>query len=204
MVKESLRDRHAAQTRQRIVDVAFALFTADGFDTTTIEQIASKADVSPRTFFRYFPTKEALLFHDFDQRLTTITERIISRPMTETPLDALAAIFCELIDEIHAGSDHNELTFCTMSERSPGRSYQHSTVIVNAEHSIIDALAQRTGLANTDPTLSASLSLAALCLDVALRRWTTTNFEGRFAPHFRATLDAFRSALGDQNANATP
>src|SRR3546814_2063201 len=46
----SLREKHAAQTRQRIVDVALGLFVDQGFDATTVDEIAEQADVSPRTF----------------------------------------------------------------------------------------------------------------------------------------------------------
>ncbi|MEO6628043.1 MAG: helix-turn-helix domain-containing protein, partial [Aquihabitans sp.] len=64
VTKLSLRERHAVETRQRIVDVALALFLQHGYEATTTDEIAEQADVSPRTFFRYFATKEALLFHD--------------------------------------------------------------------------------------------------------------------------------------------
>ncbi|WNG88553.1 TetR family transcriptional regulator [Mycobacterium sp. ITM-2016-00317] len=60
----SLRERKKALTRLAIRQQAFRLFEAQGYANTTIEQIAAAADVSPRTFYRYFGVKEALLVND--------------------------------------------------------------------------------------------------------------------------------------------
>src|ERR1700751_5628676 len=59
-----LRERKKIKTRQAIRGEAFRLFDAHGYAATTIEQIADAAEVSPSTFFRYFPSKESLLLAD--------------------------------------------------------------------------------------------------------------------------------------------
>jgi AcrR family transcriptional regulator len=59
-----LRERKKIKTRQAIRREAFRLFDANGYAATTVEQIADAADVSPSTFFRYFPSKETLLLAD--------------------------------------------------------------------------------------------------------------------------------------------
>lgn len=202
MAKPSLRERRATETRQRIVDVALALFLEQGFDVTTIDQISTDADVSARTFFRYFPTKEALLFHDFEQRLTGIRDDLDGRPDDETPLDSLTVVLCQMVDGMRTSSEQRELMFRLLEERPSMRSYQRSTVIEHAEQEIIGALARRTGLAQTDLVLRATVSLVASCMDVALRSWSESDIQAGFEPHFRATLDACRQALdtsGDVN-----
>ncbi|MGP4054879.1 TetR/AcrR family transcriptional regulator [Mycobacterium sp. 4D054] len=61
---DSLRERKKRQTRLAIRREAFRLFDKQGFANTTVDQIAEAADVSPRTFYRYFRFKEALLISD--------------------------------------------------------------------------------------------------------------------------------------------
>ena len=59
-----MRERKKAKTRAAIQVHALRLFAAQGYDATTVEQIAEAAEVSPSTFFRYFPTKEDVVLHD--------------------------------------------------------------------------------------------------------------------------------------------
>lgn len=63
-----LREQKKAQTREAIIAAAFDLFETRGFEQTTVDQIAEVAGVSRRTFFRYFGTKEAVVFPDRHQR----------------------------------------------------------------------------------------------------------------------------------------
>jgi AcrR family transcriptional regulator len=62
--EDGLRERKKRETREAIVAAAFALFRAKGFEATSVDAIAEAAHVSTRTFFRYFPTKEDVVFLD--------------------------------------------------------------------------------------------------------------------------------------------
>lgn len=62
--KPGLRERKKAKTRASIQEVALRLFERQGYEATTVEQIAEAAEVSPSTFFRYFPTKEDVALYD--------------------------------------------------------------------------------------------------------------------------------------------
>ena len=85
--RPGLRERKKAKTRAAIQAHALRLFAEHGYHATTVEQIADAAEVSPSTFFRYFPTKEDVVFHDeLDPKLLAA--------LTEQPaeLSTLAAI----------------------------------------------------------------------------------------------------------------
>jgi len=71
-----LRERKKARTRASLREHALRLFGEQGYHATTVEQIAAAAEVSPSTFFRYFPTKEDLVLQDdMDTRMVEALER---------------------------------------------------------------------------------------------------------------------------------
>ena len=86
---DGLRERKKARTRAAIREHALRLFRENGYQRTTVEQIAAAAEVSPSTFFRYFPTKEDLVLQDdMDTRMIEAFER---QPSDLSPLSAVRA-----------------------------------------------------------------------------------------------------------------
>lgn len=85
----SLRDRKRARTRQALVDAAIELFDSQGYEQTTVAEIAAAADVGTRTFFNYFASKEELLFPESDARVQATLEAIASRGEHEGPAEVL-------------------------------------------------------------------------------------------------------------------
>src|ERR1700761_7807177 len=84
-----LRERKKARTRASLREHALRLFREQGYQATTVEQIAAAAEVSPSTFFRYFPTKEdVVLQDDMDTRMIEALER---QPAGLSPLSAVRA-----------------------------------------------------------------------------------------------------------------
>jgi AcrR family transcriptional regulator len=94
-----LRERKKERTRETVVREAMVLFRRQGFDATTVAEIADAADIAPRTFFAYFDTKEAVVFHDFELLRDRFAERLRARTEDETTFDALRAWVVEWIGE---------------------------------------------------------------------------------------------------------
>jgi AcrR family transcriptional regulator len=84
-----LRERKKAKTRAAIQRHALRLFHEQGYSATTVDQIAAAAEISPSTFFRYFPTKEATVLYDpFDP---VLIEAALAQPPELSPAAALRA-----------------------------------------------------------------------------------------------------------------
>jgi AcrR family transcriptional regulator len=84
-----LRERKKLQTRQAIHEAAMKLFAERGFDATTIADIAEAADIAPRTFFAYFPSKEEAVFPKYELAHAEFDRILSERPAGTTALDAL-------------------------------------------------------------------------------------------------------------------
>lgn len=97
---QGLRERKKERTRRTIRVEAFRLFREQGYSETTIEQIAAAADVSPSTFFRYFPTKEQLvLADDLDP---VMIEAFRAQPRDLPPLTAFRKVVTEVFHNLPA------------------------------------------------------------------------------------------------------
>jgi AcrR family transcriptional regulator len=88
MIRQGLREKKKARTRKLIFDVALKLFLKKGFASTTIEEIAQAADIAPRTFFRYFPTKEDVIFLGQDLEDQLVINALKRRHSRESNRDA--------------------------------------------------------------------------------------------------------------------
>ncbi|ANY08921.1 hypothetical protein AFB00_24635 [Pseudonocardia sp. HH130630-07] len=97
------RERKKLATRQALVDAAVELFAEHGFDETTVAQIAERADVSTRTFFLHFPTKEDVLVGSSEERLEIGLRALAERVPGERPDDALARAMRLMIDDRRPG-----------------------------------------------------------------------------------------------------
>jgi AcrR family transcriptional regulator len=89
MAESSLRHRKRERTRQAIVDAAVDLFERQGYEGTTIADIAAAAEIGTRTFFSYFGSKEELLFPESDARIMAAKAAIEARRPGDRPADLL-------------------------------------------------------------------------------------------------------------------
>ena len=163
-----LRERKKAQTRRAIQEHALRLFLSKGYDATTVEEIAAAAGVSHMTFFRYFPTKEAVVESDDYDPL--IAELIRGRPPQEDPLTALEHAIGQGLAMVYPTNRdvllvRTRLVLTTPALRARMADNQHAT-----EQLFTAALAARAGTHVTvELRVQAAAALAALT--VALSVW---------------------------------
>lgn len=95
----SLRDDKKARTREALRAAAFRLFRTKGFDRTSVDEIAAEAGVSRTTFFRYYPTKEAVVFDRGREIGEVFRSSVAQRPRTENPFEAFEGALLALARE---------------------------------------------------------------------------------------------------------
>jgi AcrR family transcriptional regulator len=106
-VRLGLRERKKAKTRDAIQREALRLIAKQGYHATTVEQIADAAEVSPSTFFRYFPTKEDVVLHDeLDPRLL---ESLRAQPSELGLIAALRRTMRDVFDGLSEAEAAREL-----------------------------------------------------------------------------------------------
>ncbi|RPE32877.1 TetR family transcriptional regulator [Kitasatospora cineracea] len=103
----SLRERKKLKTRQALRREALRLFAEQGWEATTVDQIAAAAEVSPSTFFRYFPVKEDLLLTDEYDPL--VADAIRARPAGEPFLTSAREVLVGLVRRMPAEHERTEL-----------------------------------------------------------------------------------------------
>lgn len=172
-MKEGLRERTRRAVRAELAEVAIDLFARRGFDETTVEDIARAAGMTKRSFFRYFPTKEDVVFDGVDLTGEKVVAGIEARPAEEDPWDSLYYVLRDWHDEIHASE--RILDTLRLIEATPalvGRLHQRRT---EWRRRVSEALRTRPG-ADIDPYTADLLTNAATgVLDAVSSQWTRSD-----------------------------
>jgi AcrR family transcriptional regulator len=162
----SRRDRRTARTRQAILDAARELIDEHGYNHTTVDQIAERADVAPRTFFRHFASKEALLFAHFEEQRRQMIEMIDAQPTDLHPLQAVLGALADFCDVLEA--DHERYTWAFQVMDNNELHYEQSMLKAETADRISACLAQRL---DVDPATSAPLSCGGASADSRPHAW---------------------------------
>lgn len=168
-----LRERNKLRTRQEIADATIRLAAERGLEHVTVEQIAAAADVAPRTFFRYFDSKEEALLADHPDRLALLREKLRSRPASEGPLTAVRAAILDIAGDL---DEHRDLMLCKvrLMEDNPTLRGRSLEMMGDLELMIAEALAERTGVdLATDFRPLVMAGAVCTAMRVAIDRWGT-------------------------------
>ncbi|MDI3387760.1 TetR family transcriptional regulator [Streptomyces sp. B-S-A8] len=179
MPGSSLNERRKAATRRDIAHTAAALFVEHGLRATRAEDIARAAGVSPRTFFRYFATKEESVAPLFTEGTQRWVECVRAAPEGLSVADALIKAADDALDPAAAGdagtvANAESLewvrSLLRMAEDAPALRSVWNDACFAAETALLDVLAERHGLgALDDARASRGLRLAAGVASAAIR-----------------------------------
>jgi AcrR family transcriptional regulator len=165
------RERKKLETRRALASAALRLATAKGPDHVTIEEIADAADVSVRTFFNYFSSKEeAIIGRDAETRAAMV-QRLVERPAEETPFEAVTGVIRAWFEDAGAWVDDRTLRQ-QLVRAHPSLLPRHLAALYDLERGLVEGLAQRMGLAPADVLYPALLVTAAVnAMRVSLFIW---------------------------------
>ncbi|PDS80528.1 TetR family transcriptional regulator [Rhizobium sp. L43] len=155
---EGRRERKRRQTRERIEQAAMTLFLQRGFEATTIEDITEAADVSKRSFFDYFPSKEEVVFAWQDSFADRLMAEIAARPADES---SVAAVEAALTATVIASVDERGLALAELIHDTPALRARDQLKYARLEQKLAEALLLRKG---NDPERARMRVLAAVVI----------------------------------------
>jgi AcrR family transcriptional regulator len=195
-----LRERKKLRTRAQLTDAALQLFTERGFDETTIEDIVERVEVSPRTFFRYFDSKEDVVIGFFDEMGEELRAILAARPPGEPPFMALRHALGSLVETYTARADR-VVAAKRLAHDTPAIRARLLDKHARWENGVTAELATRMRVEPEEdprPRLIAAVGLAAF--SVAVTRWVATDGREPLPPLLEQALEAVAGGL-DRSAS---
>jgi AcrR family transcriptional regulator len=194
-----LRERKKLATRVALHQAALQLVAERGLDNVSVDDIADRADVSPRTFFNYFSSKDdAVLGLDPDASARQVSA-FHARPADETPVQALRAVAREQAEEMATETDVWPLRLKVI-DSTPALLGRLAAVFGEGERAVAEAIAARTGTrtgADAYPTLLAGV--AGVVMRTALHRWFASDFVAALPDLVDEAWDALQAGLPGPN-----
>jgi AcrR family transcriptional regulator len=198
--RASLRERKKLATRRSLRRHALDLVARRGFANVTVEDIAEAADVSPRTFFNYFPSKEAVLFGADPDRAASLRDRLVGTTPGAPALEALRIVITEdaqaAVDELRelGGNPVDWLRRMKEARADPHLRAAHSAQMALVERAATEGLAERLGVdPGQDPYPALLAAVGASVFRASISFWAGS---GGAAPLTQYVDLAFR-ALAD-------
>jgi len=189
--RHELRRRSTHEALRR---AALKSFAHKGFANVTVTELAREAGVTERTFFRHFPTKEAVLFQDYETHLEWLNEALAQRPPGESLFDAVLASVAEFPHDLEvvrqAATARAELI---TAHRIAG----HLRVVQSSFAQVLTEFVKRRNpdLANIDLAAEVAGSVLAAALVAAVEDWGRTGCVGNLGEVVAESLRLVRSGL---------
>jgi AcrR family transcriptional regulator len=173
-----LRERKKLRTRRALADAALRMFTENGFDAITLEELAEEAEVSRSTFFRFFPAKEAAAIEAEAELWTAYLAALADRELSGAILSELHQTLTEAVTGLDPGWDDRFVaTRRLIAAESPLLRYvEHYRAGIKRQ--VIACLADKLGLDPEDLRLHLVAELTTTAFTVSGRRWVHDGGQG--------------------------
>jgi AcrR family transcriptional regulator len=195
VLEPGLRERKKIKTRLAIEDVALSLFEQQGYEATTVEEIAAQAEVSTTTFFRYFPTKAEILLGDHGLHLPALLQAILDRPSDENDLEAFGnAVRAEWVSVVDPERTARKARIVATSDALSGLSFHRGHRWL---YGIVEVLAQRNGRSIDDERCSLAARVGLEALGSAVDRWIADEGNGALAEYVDTSFRRMAEVCSD-------
>jgi AcrR family transcriptional regulator len=181
-------------THEALRQAALDSFARKGFANVTVTELAREAGVTERTFFRHFPTKEAVLFQDYETQLEWLAEALAQRPASESLFEAVLASVAAFPHDLEvvrqAATARTELI-------SADRIASHLRVVQSSFAAVLTEFVRKRNpdVANIDLFAEVAGSALAAALVVAVENWGRNGCADDLGGLVAASLDLVRSGL---------
>jgi TetR/AcrR family transcriptional regulator, regulator of mycofactocin system len=169
--RPGLRERNRARTYADIIEAALDLFSRNGFDATTVDQIAGAAGISAATFFRYFATKEDVLFTDEPNSSAELVTAVRERSDRGRSVQALAEPVVAFAETIPGPASPHGRRLTELVMTTPSLASRSLRIRLHWERDVAGQLATEAGLRSPALEHTAVASAAVSCLTSGLRHW---------------------------------
>jgi TetR/AcrR family transcriptional regulator, regulator of mycofactocin system len=204
MASSGLRELRAARTRDAIAAAAYALFAERGFQATTVDDIAARAEVAPRTFFRYFATKEAVMFARAPEQREQIAARLTDRPADEHPFTSLVVVISEFAEQLEGHRKELKLRQKIAAQCPDIWAYERAVFDADMAQTLSGFVAERlhtTVDADLRPQIWAAIVMSTL--RIAVHNWLDHGQHGRLRAVVERALAAAAESLNSTPVGAT-
>lgn len=194
MATVNLHEQRRRSTREALRRAALASFASKGFANVTVTELAREAGVTERTFFRHFPTKEAVLFQDYDTQVEWLSEALAQRPASESLFDSVLASVASFPHDLEvvrqAATARTELI-------SADRIASHLRVVQSSFAGVITDFIRSRNSETAEIDLVAEVAGATLAaaLVAAVENWGRNGCTGDLGEITAAALNLVRSGL---------
>jgi AcrR family transcriptional regulator len=147
---QGLRERKRRAARETIAATARRLFAERGFEAVTVSQVAAAAEVSEKTIFNHFPTKEDLAFAGREEGVARLVSDLTERPAGTSVLDVFRALTATVLDSFVAPGDESLLTVAKIIRNSPALQQRLTVGWEAGAAAITTAVAETSGAVDGD------------------------------------------------------